>query len=301
MQTALIKCAVASLYQEPECGAAVDEVIYGMKVEVLSEQCGWCQVQTHYRYKGYIQRRELLFDQSRIAAWEQAERRVIIKNHADILTAPSFQAKRLESLPKGAQIMRMEAADEDGFTKVGLVDGRTGFLRNGWLGPFKKSMYEDEYEKLRGMAARLSPEPFLTPFGYIKRFLEREEEEFRGSIAQTALSYLGTPYRWGGKTTYGIDCSGLCQMAYLLNGLVIYRDASIQKGFPVREIPKEQAKCGDLIYAPGHVVLYLGNGKYVHSTGKSGSDGVVINSFHSSDPEYREDLALLLNTAGSVF
>ena len=66
------------------------------------------------------------------------------------------------------------------------------------------------------MTARLKEEPKFLPSVYIDRILGKNEQEFRDSIIKTALSYLGTSYRWGGKTTLGIDCSGLCQMAYLL-------------------------------------------------------------------------------------
>ncbi|XRD26436.1 NlpC/P60 family protein [Lysinibacillus fusiformis] len=38
------------------------------------------------------------------------------------------------------------------------------------------------------------------------------EHSFRENVVQTALSYLATPYRWGGKSPLGIDCSGLCSM-----------------------------------------------------------------------------------------
>ena len=37
---------------------------------------------------------------------------------------------------------------------------------------------------------------------------------------------------------------------------------------------------GDLLYFPGHIAMYIGDGKYIHSTGKAGSGGVVINSLN---------------------
>jgi cell wall-associated NlpC family hydrolase len=112
---------------------------------------------------------------------------------------------------------------------------------------------------------------------------------------------MGTQYRWGGKSTLGIDCSGLCQMAYMLNGIIIYRDAKIMEGFPIHEIPFEEVKPCDLLFFPGHVAMYMGNGKYVHSTGKNGSDGVVINSFNPKDSDFREDLYQSLKAVGSIF
>ena len=52
---------------------------------------------------------------------------------------------------------------------------------------------------------------------------------------------------------------------------------------------------------PGHVALYLGEGRYIHSTGAAASGGVVINSLEPSDPLYREDLVKCLYAVGSVF
>lgn len=88
-------------------------------------------------------------------------------------------------------------------------------------------------------------------------------------IIATAKKYIGTPYRWGGKTTMGIDCSGLCFMAYYLNGLKIYRDAR----FPFYsdyQIQPHQLRPSDLVFFKGHVALYLGKDKIIHSNSQDG-------------------------------
>ena len=129
------------------------------------------------------------------------------------------------------------------------------------------------------------------------------EEEFRRRVMESAKWYQGTAYRWGGKSPQGIDCSGLVHMAYLFNGVVIYRDAAIKPEFGLRSIPKEQMKEGDLLFFKGHVAMYLGGERrlYIHSTAKAGSDGVDINSLVEGDPLYREDLAKGILDVGSMF
>jgi cell wall-associated NlpC family hydrolase len=90
-------------------------------------------------------------------------------------------------------------------------------------------------------------------------------------------------------------------MAYQLNGITIYRDASIETGYPVKSIPPEKMKPADLLYFSGHVAIYLGDERYIHSTARNGSDGVVINSLNPKDILYREDLAQRLKEVGSIF
>ncbi|MCI5927120.1 MAG: C40 family peptidase [Pseudoflavonifractor capillosus] len=99
----------------------------------------------------------------------------------------------------------------------------------------------------------------------------------------------------------GIDCSGLCSMAYLLCGVIIWRDAAIREGYPIRPIPRENMRPGDLLFFPGHVAMYLGDGRYIHATARAGDDGVVINSLRPGHADYRVDLAGSLTAVGSIF
>ena len=84
-------------------------------------------------------------------------------------------------------------------------------------------------------------------------------------------------------------------------GVLIYRDAKIVEGWPMHEVAFEDKKPGDALFFPGHVALYLGEGRYIHSTGAAASGGVVINSLEPGDPLYREDLVKSLYAVGSVF
>ena len=115
------------------------------------------------------------------------------------------------------------------------------------------------------------------------------------------MLYQGTHYRWGGKSPLGIDCSGLASMAYMLCGILIYRDANIVEGFPIREIDRARMKPGDLLFFPGHVAMYMGDGRYCHSTGRSGDDGFTINSLDPDAADFRPDLAAKLSAVGSYF
>ncbi|MGN1188709.1 MAG: NlpC/P60 family protein, partial [Lachnospiraceae bacterium] len=195
--------------------------------------------------------------------------------YADILAEPYVSSQRLLSVTRGA-IIRTDDIYDDGYLRVLLNEGRQGYIRKNFVMPYKEPL-------TRNKACIC------------------DEDKFRRAVVDTAKSYLGTQYRWGGKTPLGIDCSGLTSMSYLLNGVAIFRDARIKDGFPVHEIAATNIKPGDLMYFPGHTAMYIGNCEYIHSTARTGSDGVVINSLSPTSSCYREDLAKNLTAVGSVF
>jgi peptidoglycan DL-endopeptidase LytE len=88
-------------------------------------------------------------------------------------------------------------------------------------------------------------------------------------IRQSALGYLGIPYRWGGTTTAGLDCSGLVQLVYSPYLANVPRTSYEQwtLGVPVH---KADLEVGDLVFfntdgsGASHVGIYIGNGEFVH-------------------------------------
>ena len=93
-------------------------------------------------------------------------------------------------------------------------------------------------------------------------------------LIDTALIYLNTPYLWGGKSPFGIDCSGLTQMVYKLNGHRLLRDASQQAGQGEALSFIEESEPGDLAFfdnAEGviiHVGIIMEDNYIIHAHGK---------------------------------
>ena len=272
MKRALVKSWIAPLVCEPRHDAEPDdEALYGMTLEVLEALDGdWFRIKTPYRYESYCHGSDLCFDEAEIERYDRAEKRVVSAPTADVLTSESYQAPRVATVTRGALVALLGMDEEGKWAKLRLIGGAIGYTRQSHLGDYH-----------------------VVPNG--------DEAQLRKNIVETAKTYLGAQYRWGGRTPLGIDCSGLASEAYRLNGVVIYRNADIKEGFPLREIPRGEMKSGDLLFYPGHVMIYLGNGKYIHATGRKGDDGVVINSLDPADADYREDLDKGMTAVGSIF
>jgi len=96
----------------------------------------------------------------------------------------------------------------------------------------------------------------------------------KSELIKTAFLYLNAPYLWGGKSPFGIDCSGFSQMVYKINGYALLRDASQQatQGEPLSFI--EESEPGDLAFFDNeegtivHVGIMMRDNYIIHASGK---------------------------------
>lgn len=257
------------LYREPRADSErVDEVLAGWTLSGPEEEAGgWWRMTTDYGYRGWV-RREMMVP---AGDWPEEGLLVITAPFADLLAGPEVELPVADTLPRGALARPLEEESPPGWRRAALPDGRSGWLKAGLAEPY-------------------CPHP-----------PKLSEDRLRARVVERAMSYLGTQYRWGGKSPMGLDCSGLAFMAWFFSGVRLYRDARLAEGYPARPIPPEECRLADLLYFPGHIALYLGEGRYIHAAAKAGSDGVVINSLDPAHPAYRADLAQCLLTGGTVF
>ncbi len=85
-----------------------------------------------------------------------------------------------------------------------------------------------------------------------------------------AEELLGTPYLWGGRSSIGLDCSGLIQLAAQAGGIDIPRDTYMQEAEAGEEIPHGDLSAllrGDLIFWKGHVAIVTGANSLIHANG----------------------------------
>lgn len=122
--------------------------------------------------------------------------------------------------------------------------------------------------------------------GDAKSLGQRREFEF---IRTTALKYLNSPYQWGGKSPFGIDCSGFAQMVFKIAGYKLLRDASqqVSQGKAVPSL--REAQQGDLAFFAdekdnvSHVGILLAENKIIHASGKVRIDPITEEGIHHAE------------------
>ncbi|WP_300447514.1 C40 family peptidase [uncultured Helicobacter sp.] len=109
----------------------------------------------------------------------------------------------------------------------------------------------------------------------------------REDIVKSAHQYMGVPYKWGGTTESGFDCSGLTRAVYLLNGISLPR-ASYEQYNEGDSVSKAKLQKGDLVFfitdkgkKINHVGIYIGNNEFIHapSRGKVVSKARLDSSY----------------------
>lgn len=84
-----------------------------------------------------------------------------------------------------------------------------------------------------------------------------------------AERFLGTPYLWGGRTSLGVDCSGLIQLAFEASGRAVPRDTDLQEAAIGAALPRRgdlsNLRRGDLVFWKGHVGMMLDGERLLHA------------------------------------
>ena len=122
---------------------------------------------------------------------------------------------------------------------------------------------------------------------YIQAALSDRKPE----IEEIAKGFLNTPYLWGGRTFFGIDCSGFTQIVFKILGKKIPRNASqqVERGSVVNFV--EEAGPGDLAFFSdlednvNHVGICLGNGRIIHASGEVRMDYLDHQGIFNNDTQ----------------
>lgn len=198
-------------------------------------------------------------DEAQKDAYIAAPKMICIAEYSHLYAAPASDAERISDFTMG-NIVRASDGGRPGWTEVLMADGRRAWV------PEEDVMQLDEWTESRSATGE--------------------------SLVSFARTLLGTPYMWGGISVKHFDCSGFTKFVYMMNGIVLPRNAREQIRCGV-EIPFDFSRMrpGDLVFfgrldgngkpvSVTHVAMYIGDGRIIHS-----SQLVRINSLRNGLPD----------------
>lgn len=225
------------------------------------------------------------------ARFVEGELREVIEPQAPVRGAPQPDAPLLTEALKGERVTIFDTNGEGWAWGQLDADRYVGWLPASALGPpgppathrvagLRTLVFPGPSIKLPPLAAlplgatlaiaRVEDRLAVTSSGgYVPAVHLRPIGEFEIDFVAVAERFAGVPYLWGGKTTLGLDCSGLVQTALTACGIACPRDSDMQEaavGAPVTPAPDYvNARRGDLLFWKGHVAIAGGRGSLIHA------------------------------------
>lgn len=247
---AVITVPIANMYSTPSQDVdVVSQAILGSTVEVMEEKPGWDKVRTNDQYTGWMPLQDIRQLGRGESAYASSGRLAQVSS----LTANLYRETDVTSHQPVLRVpfeTRLEVIAEgkgDGsrWLQVRLPDQRTAWIQSGDvdLAPRKLSIEE--------------------------------------SIA-LGRRFLGLTYTWGGRSSFGYDCSGFTQMLVRSRGIIMPRDADLQSAWTgALAIKRKKLRAGDLLFFGSadhitHTGMFIGHGRFIHDT-TYGHPGVQVS------------------------
>ena len=242
---------VANMYSAPtEDSDVVSQALYGSTVIVLEDKPGWARIQTPDHYAGWLpldQARRLSGSDPHYASSGKILQ--VSGLSANLYREPDVTAHRpVLTVPYETRLEFLSEGkgDSAGWFQVRLADGRAAWIDHDDVIVDPRPLSIDESIELG------------------KRF-------------------LGITYTWGGRSSFGFDCSGFTQMLVRSRGINMPRDADQQAAWDgVAAIDRRHLRPGDLLFfgsAANHIThtgMFIGHGNFIHDT-TYGHPGVKIS------------------------
>ena len=261
----VVDASAVFLYNKADYESAVEtQVSMGAVVEILEESGYWLRIGTPDGYEAWCNEMNIArMSEDEAQDYIGAARIICTTEHSVISSKPlRVGAERIAPAGMG-DILRL-CLDENnrpvrkfGYFQVLTASGQTGYV------PVKDFTIFSAWAESRKATA--------------------------DHIIDIAKLLKGGSYLWGGNTVGGVDCSGLVQFAYFMNGAIIPRNTSSQVHLG-EEVDLSGIKAGDLIFfgpdkdnpdKVNHVGIYIGDGRFIHS-----SQRVRISSIREDDPDF---------------
>lgn len=225
----------------------VSQVLFGETVRLLRDEGEYTEIQSPDSYQGWTLRRHLAILETGERYPEPTRAAMVTTLFLPVFREPSGRAERLTLLTLGTAVELGDGDAEATYYPIRLPNNEIGYLEGSAL-----------------IIPKYPPPEALGP-----------------NLAIVARGMVGIPYLWGGRTPFGMDCSGFTQRVYWLCGLVIPRDAYLQAQWPgFVPVARDALQPGDLLFFAGdddprervitHVGMALGDGRFIHAAGGSG-------------------------------
>ena len=252
---------VADIRAEPKFRSErISQALFNETVRVEEEKDGYSRVICgNDGYEGWIASQFI----SEHDGFPKDNTYRVTANLASGYAAPGTDSGRVASLPYGCYL-------------YGEVDGDFIRLATGRYGEIFVSLSQ------------------ATKYG----FPEKPSLPDRDELVVEAEKFLGAPYLWGGRSFFGIDCSGFVQTVARRFGMELPRDTKDQIDAGT-EIKRGQVRHGDLLFFPRHVVMAVSNSGFIHSSSTNG--GVAYNSVDSNNKLFNEYYYKEFKTARRIF
>ncbi|MHB9106385.1 MAG: ankyrin repeat domain-containing protein [Armatimonadota bacterium] len=119
-----------------------------------------------------------------------------------------------------------------------------------------------------------NPSPTDGFAGFVRMRLGAEAEqpitESDRKLAAAIEEWQGTPYRWGGASRSGTDCSGFVMAMHQVCGVNIPHGSANLRVTPIGRVVRDELRYGDVLVFPGHAALYIGNGRTAETVANAG-------------------------------
>ncbi len=297
---AVVELSTSYLRLKPDYESPLEtQELMGTVVEIIGEHRYWREVLSPQPYRAWCTDQGLVeMSAAELEAYVAAPKVMYMGLYGHVYKEKSLKSATLCDLV-GGDLMRL-VRRKGRWTEVMLPSGKTGFV------PSKELKAHEGFVSI--------------PKG--EGTAESVDNETTEAVIASAMKLLGVPYLWGGMSAKGVDCSGLVRISYIMNGILLPRNASQQIycgdkiempydikfwNDKVREENPDAFKAemvartaglqrGDLVffgtpsvqpkgsYRVTHVGIYLGDNRIIHS-----SHSVRINSLIPGAPDFYEN------------
>jgi hypothetical protein len=257
--TARININVTDIRRQPQFHSErTSQALFNELVDILEEEKEYCRIRAWDQYEGWIAEQFLTEHDS----FDGQGPFIVVSNLASAFEKPDSVSRRLTSIPYGCQLFGTNQGD---FLKI------------------SSERYGDVYINRSYLSG---------PDDISKEYSSKAD-----GLTMEAEKFLGAPYLWGGRTFFGIDCSGFTQIIMKRFGIPLPRDTKdqIRSG---QDIRREDIRAGDLLFFPRHVTIALSGAEMIHSGASNG--GVAYNSLDPESPIYSKYLDESFITARRV-